>query len=104
MKRRRYDYSTSYSSSEFGSDELPVTIGSVKSEQEKDKIQINAPPFVDNLSSVPIPDNLSEELKKAMTEFNSAEFNNLVNKFSDEILVLFDTDSPQDFMTNTYSK
>lgn len=103
MKRRRYDYSTSYSSSEFGSDELPTTLVNVKTEQEKEKIQINAPPLVDNLS-FPIPDNLSEELKKAMTEYDSAEFQNLFHKYSDEISTLFATDSPQDIIRNTYSR
>lgn len=101
-KRRRYDYSSSYKSSDFGSDELPSTICNIKAEQEQDRIQINAP--ISGSSSLNIPENLSEELQRALADFNGRDFQNLFNKHSDELSAYFTTDAPQNASLNQQSR
>lgn len=90
-KKRRYDYSSSYNSSDYASDELPSTINNIKTEQDHNLIQMNAP--INSSLSLPIPDNLSEELQKAMLDYDSVAFKNLFNKHCVEFQELIAIDN-----------
>lgn len=96
MKRRRYDYSTSYNSSDFSSGELPATIGNIKSEMIREP-QVNAPLTDD----IPIPENLSEELQKALRNINSDEFHQLLERFQPDVVAYF-KDAPRNVTENRY--
>lgn len=92
MKRRKYDYSLSFSSSDFSSNELPATIGNIKSEQGKDQIQANTLSYD---YFIPYPENLSEEIKKALKDIDCTEFQNLLKEHGPEFSKLLDTDDPK---------
>lgn len=91
MKRRKHDYSSSFSSSDFSSTELPATIDNIKSEMARGEIQVNAPIYDD----IHIPENLSDELRKALKNINSAEFNQLFDRHIGDVSSLFDKDAPR---------
>ncbi|CAH1173836.1 unnamed protein product [Phaedon cochleariae] len=89
-KRARYDYSssTSYDSSNIGSDELPVVLNALQMDPSH------------NILSGLNTSNLSEELKKAMDDMNSDEFKKIYNANWEEITSIFELDAPKNVSRN----
>ncbi|CAH1114209.1 unnamed protein product [Psylliodes chrysocephalus] len=88
QKRPRYDYgSSSYSSSNPGSEELPVPI---------DNLQLEQSPIFSEMSPLSVPSGLSEEIKRAMNNINSDEFRRIFDAHMDEyVSVCETTDAPK---------
>lgn len=95
VKRRRYDYSSSYSISDNDSYELPLTINSTVNTNQQNRDQIQADPFGSGNLNLVIPENLSDELQRALRDFGSTEFQNLFNNNKEAINDLFALDAPQ---------
>uniref|UniRef100_A0A6P7GKC5 Nuclear factor NF-kappa-B p110 subunit n=1 Tax=Diabrotica virgifera virgifera TaxID=50390 RepID=A0A6P7GKC5_DIAVI len=80
QKRARYDYysSSSYDSSNVGSEELPAVINTLQIGQDS------------HMSFNNIPSGLSDEIKRALTDMNSDEFQQLHDAHADEYLTLLE--------------
>ncbi|XP_074038892.1 nuclear factor NF-kappa-B family member relish isoform X2 [Leptinotarsa decemlineata] len=85
-KRARYDYSSSsYDSSNIGSEELPAVINELTLENTNNPLN--------NLS---IPSGLSEELQKAMQNIDSDEFKKIFTENLEEYTsIVMSTDAPK---------